>query len=108
MKRAISIFLLLTAAALEYGCRSTREPVLQDMQRSRSADYDQWLSERNRGAADAPAVSGPLTLADAVKLALLYNKELRAVMETPSIAAGRMLEAYRRVLNLPPMTLPAR
>jgi len=93
MKRAIPILLTIVAAALEYGCLSTREPALQDMDRSRSTDDHQQLSDRNRDNTEAPAVSGRLTLEDAVKLALLYNKELQAAAQTPAIAAGRMLEA---------------
>jgi len=84
--------LALVAALTAGGCASpdaagpAQPPAAGDASESRrSADAG--------GAATAPVASGRLTLDDAVKLALLYNKELQAAVQGVAAARGRVREA---------------
>ncbi len=79
------------------GC-ANQDAVYQDVLQSRTDDGAQWLAANRRGTAAEPTIAGQLALDDAVKLALLYNKELQAVEQERALAHGRMLEAQARAM----------
>ncbi|HTL52629.1 MAG TPA: TolC family protein, partial [Planctomycetota bacterium] len=74
---------------------------------SQPISYDPKI--RSRGAKTSQEsqlkLDGPLTLQDAIKLALTYNRDLRSVMEERSIAAGVEMSAFAG--NLPSVQLLA-
>jgi len=88
---------LLAAFAAFGGCAS-QDAVYQSVRQSRADDYAQWQAAGRKASAAEPSVSGQLTLEDAVKMALLYNKELLSVEQETAIARGRTLEARARAL----------
>jgi hypothetical protein len=101
------VVLLAAVATLAGGCAS-KDAVYREIAASRSKDYERWLAEGAGRAANEPKISGKLTTEDAVKLALLYNKELQAAVQERSVASGRIKEAaaqahvfFRRFLPCP-------
>ena len=86
------------------GCASP-EAVRDEVRQSRSEDSRQWAATAGRGGEAEPAISGRLTLEDAVKLALRYNKELQAAAQETDVARGRTLEA--KAMALPSVTAGA-
>ena len=88
---------LLAVAATLAGCASN-DAVYREIAVSRSKDYERWLAEGAGAAANEPKISGKLTTEDAVKLALLYNKELQAAVQERNVASGRVKEAGARAL----------
>lgn len=88
---------VLPALLVLAGCASP-DAVRDEIRRSRSEDARQWLAEADRDHAASPAISGRLTLEDAVKLALQCNKELQGTLKEKEIAQGRTLEAKAKAL----------
>ena len=84
------------AALLALGGCACPDAVREDVRRSRREDYERWRAAADRGEAAQPAISGKLSLEDAIKLALQYNQELRVVAQETEIARGRTLEARGR------------
>ena len=79
------------------GCAS-EDAELQNIRLSRTDESKQWQAAQRQAALAEPSVSGLLTLDDAVKLTLLYNKELQTVEEETALAHGRTLEAKAKAL----------
>ena len=86
------------AAVVGIGGCASQDTLYQDVRQSRTDDYEQWQAARRQASVAEPSVSGQLALDDAVKMALLYNKELQAVEQETAIAQGRTLEAGARAL----------
>jgi len=79
------------------GCASKNSLYL-DIQDARRHAYQQWLHARESEQERKAHIEGKLTLEDAIKLALTYNKSLLAVIEEKEIARGRVVESYSEVL----------
>ena len=65
---------------------------------SRSAAYQHWQRSRAAEAESLPALAGRLSLQDAIKVALAYNKPLLAVLQDKEVARGRVIESYSEAL----------
>ncbi len=88
---------LLAVALAAGGCISGAagpEQVYND----RVAVYERWQRGREADAETLPVLSGRLSLADAVKVALAYNKSLLAVLQDKRIARGRVVASYAEAL----------
>jgi len=88
----------LLGVAIGLGGCASQEEVYRDIRQSRTDDYGRWQIARRQDTAEEPSISGQLNLQDAVKMALLYNKELQAVEQEKDIAGGRSLEALAKAL----------
>jgi len=77
------------------GCL-TRDALYDDLLETRDAAYDAWLRMREDG--DIPIPSENLSLDEAVRIALLYNKSLQAKIQEREIARGQLVSAYQLAL----------
>jgi len=77
------------------GCL-TRDALYDDLLETRDAAYDAWLRLREGG--DIPVPSENLSLDEAVRIALLYNKSLQAKIQEREIARGQLLSACQLAL----------
>jgi len=81
-----------------------REEVYSDLHRGRMASFQRWRERRE--AQDAlPLLEGKLSLHDALKTALSYNKGLWMVLQEKAAAEGILVEA--RGTALPSLSLSA-
>jgi len=70
----------------------------REVRASRLASYQRWRAARIQGSAAVPSVKGRLTLQDAIKVALLYNKALQSVLHDKEVARGRLIASYAEAL----------
>ncbi|MDD4622855.1 MAG: TolC family protein [Kiritimatiellae bacterium] len=82
-------------AGLLSGCL-TRDALYDDLAVTRDEAYDAW--QRIRESGDIPIPAENLTLDEAVRVALLYNKSLQAKIQEREIARGQLLSAHRLAL----------
>jgi len=69
-----------------------------DISSSRVAAYERWQRAKTEERAMMPIIEGKLTLQDAIKVALLYNKPLQGVLQDKEVARGRVIESYSEAL----------
>jgi len=80
------------------GCRTTQD-YYRDVGAAREAAYDTWAAARPGKSDDTqPDISGDLSLADAVKVAVANNKALAAILQEKAVARGQVVEAYSNAL----------
>jgi len=79
------------------GCAS-RESLIKDIRKERTAAYNQWVKMRETEKDARVTITGKLQLEDAIKLAIRQNKELQAVLQEREIARGQVLESYSTAL----------
>ena len=97
----LKIFSPLAIAALSValsGCVPTDAEIASDMQSSRREAYMEWKSQRDRGLSREARVDGPLSLDDAIKMALQYNKGLQQKIQDREVTRGDRITAYSVVL----------
>lgn len=82
---------------LALGCGS-QEALYRDVRTSRTQAYQEWLSVHEHRREAEVRIKGKLSLQDAIKLALTYNKPLQVIVEEKEVARGRILESYGEVL----------
>ncbi len=87
----------LLLCILAGGCMDNQD-FYRDVYSSRQATYERWQRARTQQEEAMPAVKGKLTLQDAIKVALLYNKPLQAVLQDKQVARGRVIESYSEAL----------
>ncbi|MCC8164619.1 MAG: TolC family protein [Planctomycetes bacterium] len=91
---ALLTFCLATVA----GCLPSDEQIAAETLAMRQHAYTEWKTARERGDEQTARLNGPLSLDDAIRLALQYNKELLSVMQNREITAGQRMAAYRVIL----------
>ena len=79
------------------GCIS-REGIHREVAASRAAAYAAWQRRQANEKETEPLLKGDLTLEDALKLAMVYNKPLRAAIQEKEIGRGRIVESYSEAL----------
>lgn len=89
--------LLLLLLALTAGC-ATEPAIYRDLQAGRLQAYQEWEQIQREEAAAEPYLEGELSLEDALKIALSYNKPLQIAMQEREIARGVVLESYSEAL----------
>jgi len=87
----------LLLCILAGGCMDNQD-FYRDVYSSRQATYERWQRAQTQQEEATPAVKGKLTLQDAIKVALLYNKPLQAVLQDKQVARGRVIESYSEAL----------
>ncbi|MDR1745044.1 MAG: TolC family protein [Planctomycetota bacterium] len=93
----------VTAAA---GCiPEGEESIRQEIEYVRGRAYEEWRDARERGDSREAKAEGPLTLDDAIKLALQYSKPMQRQVYEREVARGERMSAYRVIL--PNATLSA-
>ena len=100
MEKRIRILLFVAIVLLiqgNTGCAS-RESLIRDIQKERTAAYNQWVKMRETEKDTQIRISGKLRLEDAIKLAIRQNMELQAVLQEREIARGKVLESYSTAL----------
>ena len=97
LRLSASGLVLPVLMAAMVGCRSGGS-LRESVYRCREAAFQDWQREQTEEFHELPEVSGRLTLQDAIKLALLYNKPLQAALLEKDAARGRLLDAYAGAL----------
>ncbi|HRT28215.1 MAG TPA: TolC family protein [Kiritimatiellia bacterium] len=77
------------------GCL-TRDALYDELLETRDAAYDAWLRLREDG--DIPVPAENLSLDEAVRIALLYNKSLQAKIQEREVARGQLVSAHQLAL----------
>lgn len=95
--RSFASVLALGASLCLGGCIG-RDAVLHDVAASRAEAYRQWATEKESKEKSQALVSGKLSLADAIKLSLHYNKPLLSMLEEKEKSKGRIMESYGSAL----------
>jgi len=90
------IFLFLAAGAIA-GCES-EDSVYRDIRAMRFQAYQEWKNAQENGDTTKPLLKGQLSLQDALKVALSYNKSLQAALQEKEISRGVIKESYAEVL----------
>ncbi len=86
---------LLIGAALVLcaaGCYPSRAALYSEIDASRQLAYQRWAQAQ--GEENLPKLEGKLSLADAVRTALVYSKPLAQVLQQKELARGQILQAY--------------
>jgi len=99
MKKAgtgLLVMFLLTALCTS-GCVSEND-IYTDVKGARLRAYQQWQSQRNAEQRSEAFVKGDLSLEDAFKLTLKYNKSLQAAVEEKEAARGTELASGAAIL----------
>lgn len=89
--------LLLAGLAAAAGC-ADRQAMYREVRESRARAYEAWRQAERREAASGWLLSGDLTLADALRLGLAGNKDLRIALEEQARAAGLRKQAHAEAL----------
>lgn len=99
MKYSVAILLILSAIVGFgiIGCVSQQE-IREEISSARLQAYRRWEQRQKTVEQDEPRIRGQLSLEDALKLSLVNNKALQAVMEEPEIARGGILSSYNGLL----------
>jgi len=79
------------------GCASS-EGHYESITRNRQVAYSRWKNEQDRETGPEPRLRGALTLQDALKVALSYNKSLQVALQEKEIARGVIKESYSEAL----------
>ncbi len=88
------------------GCfQQGEESIRQEIEYVRGRAFEEWRDARERGDSNEAKAEGPLSLDDAIKLALQYSKPMQRQVYEREIARGQRLSAYR--VLLPNATLSA-
>lgn len=82
---------------LSGGC-VTREALHDSVYAERQDAYERWYQKHMEEQNSLPEISGKLSLEDALKLALKYNKSLLAVLQEKESARGGLIESYAEAL----------
>lgn len=94
----------VTQRSIQEDIKQTHEEAYHEWQREKELSADTTARESSLSVDDAsktetqPVVTGKLSLEDALKLALLYNRDLERVVEEKEFAEGQILSAYGNVL----------
>ena len=91
---AVACTAVVCISAALCGC-GWRSAMYEEIGSARRVAYERWAAGEG---ADEVRISGELSLTDAVKLALLHNKPLRAALEQREIGRGRVVGAYSEAL----------
>ena len=86
------------------GCASQQE-IARDVGLSREAAYRQWEKQKTQTEGQQPRISGKLSVADSVKLALAHNKMLQQTLEEKNVTEGQLVSS--RSAYLPNVALSA-
>ncbi len=90
---------LLIGAALVLcagGCYTSRAVLYSEIDASRQLAYQRWAQAQ--GEENLPKLEGQLSLADAVRTALVYSKPLAQVLQQKDVARGQIVQAYGQAL----------
>ncbi len=90
--------LCISCLAAAPGCLPSDEQIAAETLAMRQHAYKEWKSARERGDEQSARLNGPLSLDDAIRLALQYNKELLSAMQNREITAGQRMSAYGIIL----------
>ncbi len=80
------------------GCVPSDAQIDAEMSASRREAYLEWTAKRDRGQTAEIKMEGPLSLDDAVKVALQYNKILQMALQEREITRGDRISEYSIVL----------
>ena len=99
MKKAgTGLLVVFSLAALcDSGCMS-EDDIYSDVKGARLRAYQQWQTQRNAEERSEAFVKGELSLEDAFKLTLKYNKSLQAAIEEKEAARGTQLASSAAIL----------
>ncbi len=77
---------------------SSQKTLYEDVKIHQDKAYDQWRICDKKTCGDEVFLDGKLSLEDALKISLQYNKKLQAVFQDKKIAKGKILEALSLAL----------
>jgi outer membrane protein len=93
----IAAIILLLLVLLLNGCMD-EESFYQDVRSSRTVAYHDWDRAQKQEQEQSAQIDGKLSMQDALKLAMLNNNELMAVVQQREVAKGKVVESYSAVL----------
>ncbi len=98
--RLIPLAAALLLAAFAPGCLvpEGENSINQEVAYVRRRAYEEWKAARERGEEQSARADGPLSLDDAIKLALQYNKGLQAAVMQREVARGNRMSSYAVIL----------
>jgi len=83
------------------GCmtdQTRREEIRRSLREYRAARFAQWSAERAGEPAERPLLAGPLSLAEAIRLAMRNSRELQSADQELKKADATVLEAYSEAM----------
>jgi len=96
----------VTCILLLAGCiPQQRMPIQQQLRLARAQSYRAWHDIREQREKSEAYLDGALSLEDALKLALLHNKSIHAILRDKEIAAALITKSYAE--GLPAISLLA-
>jgi hypothetical protein len=96
-RKIVWITFVLAASLLFCGC-ATEEQMAQEVSFSRDTAYRQWKNRKQREESSQPRISGQLSVQDCLKITLVNNKKLQAVVQEREVARGERLKSYSSIL----------
>lgn len=97
-KMLLAVTPALIVSLLLGGCAPSDAQIASEMEMGRMMAYQEWKAKRDSGADLETRADGPLSLDDAIKLALQYNKALMATVQTREITRGGRISSWDVVL----------
>jgi len=95
--RVVAACVVAVGVSLLAGCIASRQDYYSGLRRGRLEAYTRWQSAQE-GDDALPRLEGELSIPDAVRVALAYNKQLWRVVQERAKARGRLWEAYGEAL----------
>lgn len=95
------LFILAAAGLLMmllFGGCVDKDTFYEDVRFSRTTAYTDWSKAQSIERQNKTQIAGKLAMQDALKLAILNNNELMAVVQQREIAKGKVVESYSAVL----------
>ncbi|MBN2712813.1 MAG: TolC family protein [Planctomycetes bacterium] len=89
---ALPVLLCLVAS----GC--TESSLRDELDKTRAQAYQDWEKKNEEGKKAQPYLKGKLSLEDAIKLSLKYNRDIHAAIEDKAVADGVLLESWSSAL----------
>lgn len=92
--RSIVIASAAALAGLSAGCVPSVDQIQDDIDSTQMQAYYEWKAKRERGESQEMKLSGSLTIDDAIKIALQYNKQLQMILQNRDVARGKEISGY--------------
>lgn len=97
-RKHLCIALCIAAAGLIVGCLPSDATIDSQVSEARREAYLEWKAMRASGHGPEAKVDGPLSLNDAVRLALQYNKNLQQQILERDVTRGSRIATYNVIL----------
>ncbi len=97
-KISLSLAIILFGAALFAGCVPSDEAIQTELAMARREAYLEWKRSRDSGYTKEAKIDGPISVDDAVRAALQYNKQLQITVQERQVTRGQRIADYSVIL----------